>query len=118
MRARVSVEAGVAMSWHQFVGDAGRCVSLEHFGASADFTILYREFGITVDAVVAAARESLDRRTSLTERSPAVTTTTGTSDNVRTLAAQGVSVWLDDLSRARLASGDLAGARRPAASSG
>ncbi len=59
VRARVSVEAGVALTWHRLVGDAGRCVSLEHFGASADFTTLYREFGITVDAVVAAARESL-----------------------------------------------------------
>jgi transketolase len=59
VRARVSVEAGVALTWHRFVGDAGRCVSLEHFGASADYQTLYREFGITVEAVVAAARDSL-----------------------------------------------------------
>jgi len=59
VRARVSVEAGVAQPWYRWVGDAGRCVSLEHFGASADFETLYREFGITVDAVVSAARESL-----------------------------------------------------------
>jgi transketolase len=58
VRARVSVEAGVTMSWHRYVGDAGRCVGLDHFGASADFQTLYREFGITVDSVVAAARES------------------------------------------------------------
>ncbi|WP_420841969.1 transketolase [Haloactinopolyspora alba] len=59
VRARVSVEAGVAMSWHRYLGDAGRAVSLEHFGASADYKTLYDEFGITADAVVAAARESI-----------------------------------------------------------
>ena len=60
VRARVSVEAGVSQSWHGIVGDAGRSVSLEHFGASADYKTLYREFGITADAVAAAARESLE----------------------------------------------------------
>ncbi|MDN5790230.1 MAG: transketolase, partial [Micrococcales bacterium] len=59
VRARVSVEAGVSMGWHDVVGDAGRTVSLEHFGASADFETLFREFGITVEAVVEAARESV-----------------------------------------------------------
>ena len=42
-----------------YVGDAGRSVSIEHFGASADYKTLYREFGITTEAVVAAAKESL-----------------------------------------------------------
>ncbi|MGD8201133.1 transketolase [Ornithinimicrobium sp. W1679] len=59
VRARVSVEAGVAQGWRELVGDAGRIVSLEHFGASADFETLYREFGLTADAVAEAARESL-----------------------------------------------------------
>ncbi|HEY5555232.1 MAG TPA: transketolase [Cellulomonas sp.] len=59
VRARVSVEAGIALSWHKLVGDAGRSVSLEHYGASADSDTLYREFGITAQAVVAAARESI-----------------------------------------------------------
>ncbi|WP_182113826.1 transketolase [Actinotalea sp. JY-7876] len=59
VRARVSVEAGIALSWHKIVGDAGRTVSLEHYGASADYETLYREFGLTPEAVVAAARESL-----------------------------------------------------------
>ena len=59
VRARVSVEAGIALSWDRIVGDAGRSVSLEHFGASADAETLYREFGITAEAVVAAAHESL-----------------------------------------------------------
>jgi len=64
--ARVSVEAGIAQPWHRWVGDAGEIVSLEHFGASADFETLYREFGITADAVVEAAERSI--RT-VTERS-------------------------------------------------
>ncbi len=59
VRARVSVEAGVAMGWHDLVGDAGRCVSLEHFGASADGATLFREFGFTPEAVVKAAKDSL-----------------------------------------------------------
>ena len=57
--ARVSVEAGVAMSWHDLLGSAGRAVSIEHFVASADAKTLYREFGITPQAVVAAAQESI-----------------------------------------------------------
>ncbi|MFB7270320.1 transketolase [Streptomyces sp. NPDC056244] len=57
--ARVAVEAGIGLTWHRYVGDAGRIVSLEHFGASADGKVLFREFGFTADAVAAAARESL-----------------------------------------------------------
>jgi len=59
VRARVSVEAGIAMGGREFVGDAGRIVALNHYGASAAYTELYERFGITADAVVAAARESL-----------------------------------------------------------
>ncbi|MCJ8505587.1 transketolase [Kocuria flava] len=59
VRARVSVEAGIAMSWRDLLGDAGRAVSLEHFGESADYQTLYREFGITAEAVAAAAQESI-----------------------------------------------------------
>jgi transketolase len=59
VRARVSVEAGVPMGWREFVGDAGRIVGLDHFGASAAYTVLYEQFGLTADRVVAAARESL-----------------------------------------------------------
>ena len=60
VKARVAVEAGIGLTWHRFVGDAGRIVSLEHFGASADGKVLFREFGFTAEAVAAAARESLD----------------------------------------------------------
>ena len=59
VKARVSVEAGLALTWAPYLGDAGRAVSIEHFGASADYKTLYREFGITTDAVVAAAKETL-----------------------------------------------------------
>ncbi|MGL5850848.1 MAG: transketolase-like TK C-terminal-containing protein, partial [Phycicoccus sp.] len=74
VRARVSIEAGVAMGWHDLVGDAGRCVSLEHFGASADGKTLFREFGFTPEAVVKAATESL-KAARRTAGVPAVTDT-------------------------------------------
>ncbi|WP_043669562.1 transketolase [Clavibacter michiganensis] len=57
--ARVSVEAGISLSWKQYVGHHGRSISIEHFGASAEYEVLYREFGITTEAVVAAAKESI-----------------------------------------------------------
>ncbi|WP_328615008.1 transketolase [Amycolatopsis sp. NBC_00355] len=59
VKARVSVEAGIAQSWHRFTGDAGVNVSIEHFGASADAGTLFREFGFTTEAVVDAARRSI-----------------------------------------------------------
>lgn len=55
--ARVSVEAGVAQGWRELVGSAGEIISLDHFGASADYKKLYSEFGITTEAVVAAAQK-------------------------------------------------------------
>ncbi|MFW0120958.1 transketolase [Rothia sp. CCM 9419] len=63
VKARVTVEAGSAMSWYDILGDAGRAVSLEHFGASAGADVLYREFGITPEAVVQAAQESISATT-------------------------------------------------------
>lgn len=82
VRARVSVEAGIALSWHKIVGDAGRTVSLEHFGASADYETLYREFGITAEAVVAAAQDSLAaaRASAAPSAAGAAPTATGTGD--------------------------------------
>ncbi|MBF6176693.1 transketolase [Nocardia blacklockiae] len=61
VRARVTVEAGISMPWYRFAGADGRIVSIEHFGASADYKTLFREFGITADAVVEAAQRSLDK---------------------------------------------------------
>lgn len=59
VRARVSIEAGLDLTWRGYVGDAGRSVSIEHFGASADYKTLYREFGVTTEHAISAARESL-----------------------------------------------------------
>ncbi len=59
VKARVSVEAGVSLGWREYVGDAGRSVSIDHFGASADYETLYREFGMTTEHVVSAAKESI-----------------------------------------------------------
>jgi transketolase len=55
------VEAGATLGWHKYVGDAGRTVGIDHFGASADGDFLLQEFGITHEHVVAAAKESLGR---------------------------------------------------------
>jgi transketolase len=61
IRARVSIEAGVAQSWYKFIGDNGVAVSLEHFGASASASVLFKEFGFTVEKIVAAAKESIKK---------------------------------------------------------
>jgi transketolase len=61
VKARVVVEAGIAQPWHRFAGEHGEIVSIEHFGASADYKTLFREFGFTHEAVVAAAQRSLKR---------------------------------------------------------
>ena len=59
VKARVSVEAGIAQGWRDVVGDHGRIISIEHYGASADYERIYREFGITAEAVAAAAEDSI-----------------------------------------------------------
>ncbi|WP_286276998.1 transketolase [Naasia aerilata] len=59
VKARVSIEAGIALGWRPWIGDAGRSVSIEHFGASADYQVLYEKFGFTAEAAVAAAKDSL-----------------------------------------------------------
>lgn len=59
VKARVSVEAGIALPWYRHLGDAGRAVSIEHFGASAPGDFLFKEYGIDADHVVAAAKESI-----------------------------------------------------------
>jgi transketolase len=59
VKARVSVEAGVAQGWREVVGDHGRIVSIEHYGASADYQRIFTEFGVTATAVADAARDSI-----------------------------------------------------------
>lgn len=61
VRARVSIEAGIAQGWRDFIGDIGESVSIEHFGASAAHTKLFEEFGFTVSRVVAAAQKTLSK---------------------------------------------------------
>ena len=61
VKARVSVEAGIAQGWHRYVGDHGASVSIEHFGASADYKTLFSKFGITAENVVGTARTVLAR---------------------------------------------------------
>ena len=111
--ARVSVEAGIAQGWREIVGDHGRIVSLEHYGASADYERIYREFGITAEAVAPAAEDSIATRAERPAEPPHshatgtreeahVRTTSGTSPDA------GVSIWLDDLSRERIETGNLA----------
>jgi transketolase len=61
VRARVSIEAAVSLGWRDLVGDAGECLSLEHYGASAPYQILFEQFGITAERAVAAAHASLSK---------------------------------------------------------
>jgi transketolase len=61
IKARVSVEAGLSLGWSKYVGPFGESVSIEHFGASADYKTLFREFGMTVENVIAAAKISLKK---------------------------------------------------------
>ena len=61
IKARVSIEAGIAQGWRELVGDSGEIVSIEHFGASASYQKLFAEFGFTVENAVAAARRAMSR---------------------------------------------------------
>ncbi|KXK61247.1 transketolase [Micromonospora rosaria] len=66
VKARVSVEAGIGMSWQGIVGDTGETVSLEHYGASAPHSVLFEQFGFTPDRIVAAAHAALTRQGDIT----------------------------------------------------
>ncbi|MGV9192897.1 transketolase [Microbacterium sp. MC2] len=59
VRARVSVEAGATGLWRGIVGDTGRTVGIDHFGASADYKTLFEKFGVTAEAVAEAARAAV-----------------------------------------------------------
>lgn len=61
VKARVSIEAGIAMPWHKILGDSGEAVSLEHFGASASANVLFKEFGFNVENIVAAVKKSISK---------------------------------------------------------
>nr|GMD62069.1 transketolase, chloroplastic [Ipomoea batatas] len=55
--ARVSIEAGSTFGWEKIVGAKGKAIGIDKFGASAPAGKIYKEYGITVEAVVAAAKE-------------------------------------------------------------
>jgi transketolase len=57
VKARLAVEAGVAQGWHKYVGNQGKIMSIERFGASAPYAVLAEKFGFTVDAVVTVGRQ-------------------------------------------------------------
>lgn len=59
VQARVSIEAGISQGWRDYVGDHGTSISLEHYGASAGASVLFKEFGFNVDNVVATAKKLL-----------------------------------------------------------
>ena len=61
IRARVSIEAGVAQPWYRFIGDSGIAISVEKFGASASGDIMFREYGFTVENIVNAVKESIKK---------------------------------------------------------
>ena len=103
------------MGWRDVVGTTGRSVSLEHYGASADYATIYREFGITAEAVALAAEDSIadshGLSTPRTHRAPTTREAPGRnpmSERLKALADAGVSIWLDDLSRERIETGNLA----------
>ena len=140
VRARVSVEAGIALSWHKIVGDAGRSVSIEHYGASAvggeavRGVRLHRRARRRSRARVdrggrqrpreharTAARERHGRPAGLSPtgragpgsaragaRKKGIDTMAPSSTPLTRLADAGVAIWLDDLSRERLRTGNLA----------
>ena len=56
---RVSIEAGIAQGWREYVGDSGLIISLDHWGASASANKLFTEFGLTADRVVADVKKAL-----------------------------------------------------------
>ena len=59
VKARVSIEAGVGIGWRELVGSTGEIISLDHFGASASASHLFKEFGFTPEAVASAAKRSI-----------------------------------------------------------
>ena len=59
IKARVSIEAGIAQGWRDYVGDNGACISLEHYGASAGANVLFNEFGFNVANVIETVKKVL-----------------------------------------------------------
>ena len=56
---KISIEVGIAQGWRELIGDAGIAISLEHYGASADAKRLFKEFGFSVESIVARVKAAL-----------------------------------------------------------
>ena len=56
---KISIEVGIAQGWRELIGDAGIAISLEHYGASADAKRLFKEFGFSVESIVARIKAAL-----------------------------------------------------------
>src|SRR5699024_820761 len=93
----VSIEAGIEQGGEKYTGSHGHSVSLEHYSASADYQTLFNKFGVTTEALVSKV-QSLYNAYGLYVTQ---------NKHTQALQAAGVSLWLDDLSRDRIASGDL-----------
>ena len=61
VKARVSIEAGVRQGWDKYIGDYGEAVSIEKFGASAPYEIIFKEYGFSVDSVVKKVKTLLSK---------------------------------------------------------
>jgi transketolase len=59
VKARVGIEAGVRMGWDRWIGDNGEFVGMHGFGSSGPFKTCFEKFGITTEAVIAAAKKSI-----------------------------------------------------------
>ncbi|HEY5820639.1 MAG TPA: transketolase [Propionibacteriaceae bacterium] len=90
IKARVSVEAGVSLGWRDIVGDAGRIISINHYGASASGAKLYEEFGFSGATVVVAAKESLAAVSS--DAAPTHTAASGPKSTADLEADPGVTI--------------------------
>ena len=62
VKNRISIEAGLTSGWREIVGDKGISIGINHYGASADYKTLFKEFGITTAAVVNAAKDLIGKK--------------------------------------------------------
>jgi transketolase len=90
IKARVSIEAGVSMGWRDLVGDAGRIISIEHYGASASGSKLFEEFGFSAETVMAAAKDSIEAAGQTT--APTHAAAAGPKGPADTVAEPGVTI--------------------------
>ena len=61
VKARISIEAGVKQGWEKYLGDYGEAISIEKFGASAPSEVLFKEYGFTIENILAAVQRVLSK---------------------------------------------------------